>query len=253
MPASPSPDQPPFRGSTAHDWAVIMRRRREVRRTRSRHAALRALINAPGRPVSEDREGQPATALTITPVGGLSQQSPMGRCLIPAPASRNTPPSGLRTESSPPPEVRKRDDYQTAEVSAPVAWTPIDDRMPPEGVVVEADFADGRRLRLKWQGRLWRFRDESHHLFYTPLYWRPLAGPAAGAPGPEPMAARSVGPGILAVLALMAGVGAAALAAHRFTAPASTVWQAGLAIVLAALPVALLYGGVFGWTRRRPV
>ena len=54
-------------------------------------------------------------------------------------------------------------------------WTPIDEGMPPEGVVVEAIAPDGGHLRLKWQGRLWRFADGSHFPFFTPTYWRPAA------------------------------------------------------------------------------
>ena len=65
--------------------------------------------------------------------------------------------------AAPPPEARPGD------------WTPIDERMPPEGLVVDVVTPHGQRLRLKWQGRLWRFPDQSHYLFYTPLYWRPLA------------------------------------------------------------------------------
>jgi hypothetical protein len=236
MSAFPSPEELKFRGSTAHDWAVIMRRRRELQRAREVRATLRASIQAPDSAVSDNRVD--------------------GGCLIPPAAPGNAHGlqlSGPGAEDALPPESRRRDEPGTTQVGARVAWTPIDDRMPPEGVVVETDSADGRRHQLKWQGRLWRYRDESHHLFYTPLYWRPVAGLPPDAPRPEPMAARSIGPGLLTVLAWMAGVGAAAVAAHRFSAPASTVWQVALAVLLAAVPLTLLYGGVFGWARRRPV
>jgi hypothetical protein len=118
--------------------------------------------------------------------------------------------------------------------------------MPPEGVVVETD-APGGRLRLKWQGRLWRFPDESHYLFHTPRYWRPLAGPVPDAPRPAPPATRSIGRGLLALLGWMAGAGAAALAADLLMAPAPAVRQVALAVVLAAVGLALLFGGACHW------
>ena len=52
-------------------------------------------------------------------------------------------------------------------------WTPIDEGMPPEGVVVDAVAPDGQLLRLKWQGRQWWYADGSHYLYFTPDYWRP--------------------------------------------------------------------------------
>jgi len=52
-------------------------------------------------------------------------------------------------------------------------WTPIDEGMPPEGVVVDAIAPGGQHLRLKWQGRLWLYADGSNYLCFTPTYWRP--------------------------------------------------------------------------------
>jgi hypothetical protein len=43
-------------------------------------------------------------------------------------------------------------------------WTPTDERMPPEGIVVEAIAPGGGRLRLKWEGRLWRFAGGSMYV-----------------------------------------------------------------------------------------
>jgi hypothetical protein len=51
-------------------------------------------------------------------------------------------------------------------------WTPIDQGMPPEGVVVDAIAPNGARLRLKWERRLWLFADGSNYLYFTPTYWR---------------------------------------------------------------------------------
>ena len=68
-------------------------------------------------------------------------------------------------------------------------WTPIAAAMPPEGVIVDTITADGRRVRVKWQGRLWRLPSGTHYPCFTPDYWRPeapVAGPgAAGAGAPR--------------------------------------------------------------------
>jgi len=61
-------------------------------------------------------------------------------------------------------------------------WTPTDEGMPPEGVVVDAIGPAGGNLRLKWKGRLWLFADGSNYLYFTPTYWR-LAGPTPERPG----------------------------------------------------------------------
>ena len=55
MKTSQSPDHAPAHGSTAGEWALVMRSRREVRRARDRKAAVRALINARAKAMSEDR------------------------------------------------------------------------------------------------------------------------------------------------------------------------------------------------------
>ena len=70
-------------------------------------------------------------------------------------------------------------------------WTPTDEGMPPEGAVVDALAPDGRHLRLRWEGRLWRYADASPYLFFTPAYWRPAAAArAATVSGPEAAAGR---------------------------------------------------------------
>lgn len=53
-------------------------------------------------------------------------------------------------------------------------WTPTDEGMPPEGMIVEAIDPAGGHLRLKWQNRLWLFADGSNYIFFTPTYWRPV-------------------------------------------------------------------------------
>ena len=68
-------------------------------------------------------------------------------------------------------------------------WTPTDEGMPPEGVVVDAIGPDGDLLRLRWEGRLWRFAGGSPFPFFTPTYWRRADGtgaPPAGGPEVAP-------------------------------------------------------------------
>jgi hypothetical protein len=73
-------------------------------------------------------------------------------------------------------------------------WTPIAIGMPPEGVIVDTITSDGRRLRVKWEGRLWRLPSGTHYPCFTPEYWRPET-PAAGlAPRPGPGAAGAGSP-----------------------------------------------------------
>jgi hypothetical protein len=67
-------------------------------------------------------------------------------------------------------------------------WTPTDEGMPPDGVVVEAITPGGEYLRLKWQNRLWLRADGSAYLYFTPAWWRP-----AGSPGRERAAGISSG------------------------------------------------------------
>ena len=62
-------------------------------------------------------------------------------------------------------------------------WTPITLGMPPEGVIVETITSNGRRLRVKWEGRLWRLPGGDHYPCFTPEYWRP------GLPAVAPSAA----------------------------------------------------------------
>ena len=60
-------------------------------------------------------------------------------------------------------------------------WTPITVGMPPEGVIVDTITSDGRRLRVKWESRLWRLPGGAHYPCFTPDYWRPET-PAAAPP-----------------------------------------------------------------------
>lgn len=62
-------------------------------------------------------------------------------------------------------------------------WTPIEDGMPPEGLLVDAIGPGGGRLRLEWQDRLWLFADGSNYVYFTPTYWRP-ARPTSERPVP---------------------------------------------------------------------
>lgn len=125
---------------------------------------------------------------------------------------------------------------------------------------MEAVAPDGGNLRLKWQGRLWRFPDESYYLFYTPLYWRPLPRPAPARSRPAPPASLGVGRGLLGLLGWGAGALTLAAAAAGLTSSGPTGRQVALSVILAAVGLALLFGGAAvraGWilhispTRRR--
>jgi hypothetical protein len=66
---------------------------------------------------------------------------------------------------------------------ASAEWTPIAVGMPPEGVIVDALTSQGRVLRVKWEGRLWRLPGGAHHPCFTPDFWRrvvPVATPVGG-------------------------------------------------------------------------
>ena len=65
---------------------------------------------------------------------------------------------------------------------APADWTPLAAGMPPEGVLVDAVASAGRRLRVRWEGRLWRLPDGPHCPCFAPEYWRP-ASPRPNPPG----------------------------------------------------------------------
>lgn len=57
-------------------------------------------------------------------------------------------------------------------------WIRAANQLPPEGVIVETKIDDGRGCRneckLKRQGRLWFFADDSMYVYYTPTHWRRL-------------------------------------------------------------------------------
>ena len=52
-------------------------------------------------------------------------------------------------------------------------WMPIAFGMPPEGLIVDTVSSDGRRLLVKWEGRLWRLPGGAHYPGFIPEYWRP--------------------------------------------------------------------------------
>lgn len=55
-------------------------------------------------------------------------------------------------------------------------WKRTVDKLLPEGVVVETKIDDANGVRsetkLKRQGRLWFFSDDSMYVYYTPTHWR---------------------------------------------------------------------------------
>ncbi len=55
-------------------------------------------------------------------------------------------------------------------------WTRTQDRLPPEGVIVDTkiDNANGVRneQKLKRCGNLWFFPDGSMYVYYTPTHWQ---------------------------------------------------------------------------------
>lgn len=57
-------------------------------------------------------------------------------------------------------------------------WIKCSQRLPRNGRIVETKIDDqnGARniQRLKRQGRLWYFPDESMYVYYTPTHWAPL-------------------------------------------------------------------------------
>lgn len=51
--------------------------------------------------------------------------------------------------------------------------------LPPEGELVDTMTAGGLRQSLKRQGALWFVKSGDMYVYYTPVYWKPLAGGAA--------------------------------------------------------------------------
>ena len=55
-------------------------------------------------------------------------------------------------------------------------WTPVSQKLPPEGITVETniDDADGCRIeqKLKRKGNLWFHPDMSMYVYYRPTHWR---------------------------------------------------------------------------------
>src|SRR5688572_1469409 len=151
----------------------------------------------------------------------------MPRCLMPAQPSASQVPSVTGRPPDGRADVLRRGHYEAVlpeavpfpasdqSVGHPVQgpWTPIDQLMPPEGVLVETDFPNGRRALLKWKGRLWRWADDSPSRFHGPLYWRPVAGQPAGRPAPAVPAARGISPELLRLLRWAAGAGGLGVAA----------------------------------------
>lgn len=58
-----------------------------------------------------------------------------------------------------------------------VDWTPMYERLPPEGVLVMTKIDDSQGPRnhqkMKRQGRLW-FVSDGSYVYYTPTHWMPL-------------------------------------------------------------------------------
>lgn len=63
-------------------------------------------------------------------------------------------------------------------VTEQTEWVECSQSLPPDGEIVETKIDDGRKCRnecrLKRQGRLWFFEDESMYVYYTPTHWRRL-------------------------------------------------------------------------------
>lgn len=57
-------------------------------------------------------------------------------------------------------------------------WIAVTAQLPPEGQVVETKIDDTHsernHARLKRQGRLWWFADDSMYIYYNPTHWRPI-------------------------------------------------------------------------------
>ena len=123
-----------------------------------------------------------------------------------------------------------------------VPWTPIDGRMPPEGVVVQTDGSEGKGVPLKWKDRHWQSADGTQYRGHQLWSWRPLAPPASNRTGPAAPVARGVGAELVSLF--LWGVGAAALtvAAVGFTTPELPIRTGFLAVLLVVVGVSLLFG-----------
>lgn len=56
-------------------------------------------------------------------------------------------------------------------------WNQTDNKLPPEGVVVDTISEGGQSQRLKREGRLWFVPDGEMYVYYTPKFWRELETP----------------------------------------------------------------------------
>ncbi len=54
----------------------------------------------------------------------------------------------------------------------PKDWTRVEDKLPPDGVVVDTISPGGMEQPLKRNGALWFFDDDSMYVYYTPEFWR---------------------------------------------------------------------------------
>jgi hypothetical protein len=53
-------------------------------------------------------------------------------------------------------------------------WVPTEDRLPEQGVEVDAMDSGGNVQRLVLESNLWWFPDRSMYVYFTPKFWRPL-------------------------------------------------------------------------------
>ena len=51
-------------------------------------------------------------------------------------------------------------------------WNRPDEKLPPEGVVVDTMNSHGQVTQLKRSGRLWFVPDGSMYVYYEPMFWR---------------------------------------------------------------------------------
>ena len=170
---------------------------------------------------------------------------------LPAERPIERPPDSRQKAVQPQAQVPpKREAVRPARGTGGAIWTPTDELMPPEGVVVETVTPGGRRIRLKWQHRLWLFEDDTNYLIHTPEYWRPLpaAEPAPSPPRPTVPTSRGIGPELGRLFRWGTGAAALAVATIGFTTPGLTVAGAFLPVVLTVAGLFLLFGA--GWARQ---